>query len=162
MAIKTMQEVVPYAVNFSVVVVILAAVLRKPTRKFIYQRHERMKDAVESAAIAHRKAEDRVKAARQAMERVKQEEAALLQREASHSEAEKAIILEKTKQETQRLSLEADRLAQVEQEEASDRVKGQFLELVVKEAEESLRRGLKKDDHSALLKNAQKSIEVGV
>lgn len=162
MAIKTMQEVVPYAVNFGVVVVILAAVLRKPTRKFIYQRHERMKDAVESAAIAHRKAEDRVSAARRAMEQVVREESALLQREAGYSEAEKAVILEKTKQETQRLALEADRLAQVEQEDASDRVRGQFLELVVKEAEENLRRGLKKDDHSALLKSAQKSIEVGV
>lgn len=162
MAIKTMQEVVPYAVNFGVVVVILAAVLRKPTRKFIYQRHERMKDAVESAAIAHRKAEDRVSAARRAMEQVVREESALLQREAGYSEAERAVILEKTKQETQRLALEADRLAQVEQEDASDRVRGQFLELVVKEAEENLRRGLKKDDHSALLKSAQKSIEVGV
>jgi F0F1-type ATP synthase membrane subunit b/b' len=162
MAIKTMQEVVPYAVNFGVVVVILAAVIRKPARKFIYQRHERMKDAVESAAIAHRKAEDRVIAARQAMERVGREEAALLQREAAYSESERAGIVEKSKQEAQRLALEADRLALAEQEDASDRVRGQFLDLVVREAEESLRRGLKKDDHSALLKNAQKSIEVGV
>jgi len=162
MAIKTMQEVVPYAANFGVVVVILTAVLRKPTRKFIYQRHERMKDAVESAAVAHRKAEDRVNAARKAMEGLKQEESALLQREAAHAEAEKAEILEKAKLEAQRLLQEAERLAQVEQEDASDRVKGQFLELVVREAEESLRRGLKKDDHSAILRNAQKSIEVGV
>ena len=162
MAIKTMQEVVPYAANFGAVVVILAVIARKPLRKFVYQRHERMKDAVESAAIAHKRAEERVRAARGAVQGFKQEEAALLEQERRHAEAERAEILQKNKIEVERLGREADRLAQVEQEEASEKVKGQFLDLVVREAEESLRRGLKKDDHSAILKNAQKSIEVGV
>ena len=47
-------------------------------------------------------------------------------------------------------------------EEATDRVKGAFLDLVVHATENSLRSGLKKDDHSAILKRAQNSIEVGV
>jgi F0F1-type ATP synthase membrane subunit b/b' len=143
------------------VVVILGAVLRKPTRKFVYQRHERMKDAIESAAIAHRKAEDRAMAARKAVEGLAAETSTLAERERRAAEIERAEIIEKARQEAERLAKESDRLAQVEHEEASDRVKEAFLGEVVSAAEESLRRGLKRDDHSAILKHAQKSIEVG-
>jgi len=162
MAVKTIQEVAPYAVNFSIVVVFLAVILRKPARKFLYQRHERMKDAVESAAIAHQKAAQRVDAAKLAMSQARSEEAALLEKERQHALLEKKEILEKAKIEAERVIQEAERLAQVEQEEASDRVKDQFLQRVVEGAEESLVRGLKRDDHSAILKRAQSSIEVGV
>jgi F0F1-type ATP synthase membrane subunit b/b' len=162
MAIQAVRDVIPYAVNFGAVVVILGAVLRKPMRKFVYQRHERMKDAIESATIAFRKAEDRAKAARKAAEGLAAEMAALAERERRNAEAERAEIIEKGRQEAMRLAKESDRLAQVEQEEASDRVKGAFMTEIVSAAEESLRRSLKRDDHSAILKNAQKSIEVGV
>lgn len=162
MAVKTIQEVAPYAVNFSIVVVFLAVILRKPARKFLYQRHERMKDAVESAAIAHQKAAQRVDAAKLAMSQARSEEAALLEKERQHALLEKKEILERAKIEAERVIQEAERLAQVEQEEASDRVKDEFLQRVVKGAEESLVRGLKRDDHSAILKRAQSSIEVGV
>ncbi|RYZ97742.1 MAG: hypothetical protein EOP11_21615, partial [Proteobacteria bacterium] len=73
MAAAHLHDVIPYAVNFSVVVVILAVVLKKPARKFIYQRHERMKDAFESATIAHQKAATRAEAARQAVAGLGQE-----------------------------------------------------------------------------------------
>jgi F0F1-type ATP synthase membrane subunit b/b' len=162
MAIQAVRDVIPYAVNFGAVVVILGAVLRKPTRKFIYQRHERMKDAIESAAIAHRKADDRARAARKAVEGLAAETSSLAERERRSAEAERAEIAEKAEREAERLAKESDRLAQAEQEESSERVKEEFLAEVVSAAEESLRRGLKRDDHSAILKNAQKSIEVGV
>jgi F-type H+-transporting ATPase subunit b len=162
MAVKNIQDVAPYAANFSLVVVFLAVMLRKPLRKFLYQRHERTKDAVESAAIAFDKARARAEQARAQLAKVAAEEAGLLQRERSQAEVERAEILAKAASEARRVSAESARLAQVEQEEASDRVKDQFLELIVAEAEERLKRGLKKDDHSAILKRAQSSIEVGV
>jgi F0F1-type ATP synthase membrane subunit b/b' len=145
MAAQHIQDVVPYAVNFSIVVAILAVVVRKPARKYIYQRHERMKDAFESATIAHQKAATRAEAARKAIGTLGQEEAAVMTRERQYAEQEKA-----------------DRLASHEQDDASGRVKEEFLNLVVAKAEESLRQNLKKDDHSAILKRAQSSIEVGV
>ncbi len=162
MSVQNMRDVIPYAANFGIVVVMLGAILRKPARKFLYQRHERMKDAVESAAVAHRKAMERAESARNSMARVAQEEAAILARESRHAEEERVEILQKADHEVQRVLQEAERLAKVEQEEASDRVKDEFLKLVVEQTENNLRQGLKKDDHSAILKRAQNSIEVGV
>lgn len=162
MAAKNLQEVVPYAVNFSVVVVFLAAVLRKPLRKFVYQRHERMKDAFESAAIAHKKAADRAGAAKRAQAGLPAEQDSIRKRERDFAEQERKEILQKGEAEAARVVAEAERLASSEQDEAAGAVKEKFLAMIVKDAEESLRKGLKKDDHSAILKRAQNSIEVGV
>jgi|GEM_PF-5116523 len=156
------RELVPYFVNFTIVVVICFMAGKKPLRKFVYQRHERMRDAIEAAAIAHRKAATRAEEARRMVVGLPGEEGALLAREAAGAELEKKEILEKGQVEAARVLKEADRLASVEQEEASERVKGQFLDLVIAETESTLKRSLKKDDHSAILKRAQNSIEVGV
>jgi F-type H+-transporting ATPase subunit b len=155
-------SLLPYVVNSAVTVLILYAILRKPFRKFMYQRHEHMKDAVEAAQIAHNKAVARIAAAKQAIGRAAVEEKELLEKEKRQAEQERQEILLKAEQESRRVLAEADRLAQVEAEEASERVKEQFLDMVLRETEDSLRKGLKKDDHSAILKRAQNSIEVGV
>lgn len=156
------QALFPYFMNFSIVIVMIVFMGRKPLNKYVYQRHERVRDAVESAANAHRKSAARADAAARAMASFAGEERELLKREAASADQEKNEILSKAQTEVQRVSREAERLAGVEQEEASDRVKVQFLDLVVSETEDSLKRGLKKDDHSAILKRAQNSIEVGV
>ena len=156
------QPLIPYFVNFAVVVVMIFLIARKPLRKFVYQRHERMRDAIEAAAVAHRKAASRAEQAKRAVASLSSEEAAILQREAASAETEKKEIMDKAQAETQRVLKEADRLAAVEHDEASERVKGQFLDLVIRETEDTLKRSLKKDDHSAILKRAQNSIEVGV
>jgi F-type H+-transporting ATPase subunit b len=162
MAAKNIQDVVPYAVNFSVVVVFLAVMLKKPLRKFVYQRHERMKDSFEAAAMAHQKASARASQARRALEGATAEEDSILSRERQFAEQEKKEIQQKTDHEAARLLAEAERMAANEQDEALGSVKEKFLDLVVRETEDSLRKGLKKDDHSAILKRAQNSIEVGV
>lgn len=156
------EPLIPYAINFGIVVALIVAMGRKPLRKFVYQRHERMRDAVESAAIAHRKASSRAEAASRSLGAVAQEERAILQRESAGADQEKKEILEKAQAEAQRVTREAERLAGVEQEEATERVKEQFLNLVVRETELSLKRGLNKEDHSAIVKRAKNSIEVGV
>lgn len=156
------KPLIPYFVNFAIVMAMVFAIARKPLRKFVYQRHERMRDAFEAAAIAHRKAAARAEAAKGALGSLASEERNILQRESSSAEAEKKEILEKAQAEAQRLLREADRMAGVEQDDASERVKGEFLNLVIAETESTLKRSLKKDDHSAILKRAQNSIEVGV
>jgi F0F1-type ATP synthase membrane subunit b/b' len=152
----------PYFVNFAITVIAVYVFAKKPLRKHLYQRHERMRDSFESAAGAFQKAKNRIALAESAMSKLTAEERDLLAREAETAKKEKHELLEKAKAESQRVLAEAERLASVEQDESSERVKSQFLDLVVKEAELSLRRGLKKDDHSAILKRAQNSIEVGV
>ncbi len=153
---------IPYFINFTIVVILCVAMGRKPLRKFVYQRHERMRDAVESAAIAHRKASARADAAKKKLAAVAQEERSILSKEAAGAEAEKKDILDKAHAEANRVAREADRLAGVEQEEAMERVKGQFLNLVVREAEVGLKRDLNREGHSAIVKRAKNSIEVGV
>ncbi len=162
MASQNFQQVIPYAVNFSVVVGLLFVLVKKPLRKYLYQRHERMKDAFESAGIAFKKAEVRNMEAKKSIAALASEENILLAREKQFAEQESAVILSKAKEEAQRIAQEVERLSQVEQEESSERVKNQFVDLVIRETEESLKRGLKKDDHSAIVKRAQNSIEVGV
>ena len=96
------------------------------------------------------------------MAAVASEDRALVAREVASADLERAEIVQRAQAEALRVSREAERLAVAEQDEAAERVKQQFLDLVVREAEEKLKRGLKKDDHSAILKRAQNSIEVGV
>jgi len=156
------RELVPYFVNFTIVAILIYFMGRKPLRKFVYQRHERMRDAFEAAAIAHKKAALRAEGAALSLRGLPGEERVLLEREAASSEQEKKEILEKAQSESARILREAEHLASVEQEEASDRVKGQFLDMVIRETEDTLKRSLKKDDHSAILRRAQNSIEVGV
>lgn len=162
MAAQGAQVVIPYAVNFSIVIVILAVATKKPLRKYLYQRHERMKDAFEAAKIAFAKSEARHSAAKQAVDSLSAETSSIEAREKQFADQERASILSKAKEESQRIAAEVERLAQVEQEESSERVKNQFLDLVIRDTEEALKKGLKKDDHSAIVKRAQNSIEVGI
>jgi len=159
---QDVREVLPYTVNFSIVVVILVALLRKPLRKFLYQRHERMKDAFECAGLAFKRSQDRHAAAKKAIEQLAQEESRLASEMKQVTEQERSAILTKANEEASRIRAEVERLIQVEQDEANERVKTQFVDLVVKNTEEALQKSLKKDDHSAILKRAQTSIEVGV
>ncbi len=156
------QGLLPYFVNFAIVIVLLVLMTRKSLRKFVYQRHERMRDSFASAAMAHKGATDRAESAKRSLAAIQSEESALLQEEVMAANQEAREILEKADAEVRRVVKETDRLVGVEQDEASSGVRGQFLALVVRETEENLRRGLKKDDHTAILKRAQMSIEVGV
>lgn len=157
-----LEPLIPYFVNFAIVVGLIVWYGRAPLRKFVYQRHERMRDAVEAAARAHKKATARAEAASRALAGVSAEEKSVLARDAVTVDQEKREILDKAQAEAVRVAREAERLAGAEQDEATDRVKGQFLDLVVHETEEVLKRNLKKEDHSAIFKRAQSSIEVGV
>jgi F0F1-type ATP synthase membrane subunit b/b' len=159
---SVLREVFPYFVNFGITIGLLVYFSRDSMRRYVYQRHERMKDAVESAAIAHQKAVSRADAAKRAIAAASAEEESLVARERSQAELEKAEILQKSKAEAERLAREADRLADVERDEAFAKVKEQFLNFVVQGTEQHLKQSLKKDDHSAILKRAQNNIEVGV
>lgn len=158
---RIFREVFPYFVNFTITIILLVFMTRKSLRRYVYQRHERMKDAVESAAIAHQKALARIEAAKKSVAGADSEEQKMSSSERVQAEQEKVEILQKSRAEADRLLAEADRLAASEREEAFDRVKEQFLDAVVQGTEQKLKQNLKKDDHSAIIKRAQNSIEVG-
>lgn len=155
------KGVFPYFINFTITIALLVFFTRKALRRYVYQRHERMKDAVESAARAHQKALARIEAAKASIAGMAAEEQSLVSAERSQVEQEKKEILEKSRAEAARQSQESDRLAASEREEAFEKVKEQFLSAVVQGTEQKLKANLKKDDHSAIIKRAQNSIEVG-
>jgi F0F1-type ATP synthase membrane subunit b/b' len=155
------KEVFPYFVNFAITIALLIFMSRKAIRRYVYQRHERMKDAVESAARAHQKALARIEAAKTNVAGIAAEEQRLSAAERAMVEQEKSEILEKSRAEAARQAQEADRLASAERDEAFEKVKEQFLAAVVQGTEQKLKQNLKKDDHSAIIKRAQNSIEVG-
>ena len=156
------ESLVPYFINFVIVLAMLAMIIKKPLRRYIYQRHERIRDVVEGAQIAHSRAKEKHEAAQKVLANVDEDAAAIFQSEASAVEAEKSEIISKARAEALRLAREAERLSGAEADDALARVKREFLELVVREAEGRLKSGLKRDDHSAILKRAKNSIEVGV
>lgn len=162
MAAQGFSEVIPYAVNTTIVVAFLAVVLRKPTRKFLYQRHERMKDVFEVASRQFSVAQERNATAKNMLASLTTGADAFFSKEKALAEKEKAELLESAHSEATRIAKETDRLVAVEGDDALDKVRETFIEMVVGATEENLRKGLKGDDHSAIVKRAQNSIEVGV
>ena len=160
MAAQGVREVIPYAINFSLVVVLLAVVARKPVKKFLYQRHERMKDFLEDSARVHARASKRNQEATHKLAQLSAETQTMIAREISAAKAEAAEMLVKAKEEAERVAKEAQRLADAEASDSQEQVKSIFVDLVISQAEGSLKAGLKKDDHSAIIKRAQNSIEV--
>ena len=159
---EELEPIVPYFINFAITIAILVWMLRAPFRKFLYQRHERVRDSVNAAALAYEEANRHAEAAKRALSLVASDEREFFARDNATTEQEKKEIIKKAQAEALRVAREAERLSGAELDAAADRLRDQFLDLVVQEAESSLRRGLKKEDHSAIVKRAQMSIEVGV
>lgn len=162
MAEQNLSVVIPYAINFSLVVVILYFAARKPLRKYVYQRHERMSDAFNVAASQFKKAQDRHQAAKSSVNNLGKKESEYFSSGRSAAEAEKKEIIEKAHAEAKRLLLEADRMMAAETDDNTQKIKKEFLEMIVAQTESGLKKDLKSSDHSAIYKRAQNSIEVGV
>ena len=159
---QALHSVIPYVVNFSVVVVLLFILIRKPAKKFLYQRHEHMADQIQSAGKAYEKAAARNHTAKQVLAEFSTEEASLLQQEKLNAQNEKQEILSKATAEASRVTLEANRLAEVESAETATKLQKEFIDLVVSVAETNLTNNLKQNDHEEILRHARTSIEAGV
>jgi F0F1-type ATP synthase membrane subunit b/b' len=160
-AVKNIQEVVPYAVNFSIVVVFLSVVLRKPLRKYVYQRHERIRDSIESATIAFNRAKERADRASAALRGLAGEVQGIKESERQAALREKQQIEAAAQTESARWALEGQRMAEADAQEAGQKIKEQFLRLVVAQAEAKISGGLDKGRHEEILKGARASIEAG-
>lgn len=157
-----LKELLPYAVNFSLFTVSVAVLARKPVKNFVYKRHERMKDFVLDAAKEKQEALERQTKANKKMEKLAQEESAMLAAAAVEAKAEAAALIEKAQQESQRISADAELIVSNEGEDRDRLLQRQLLDLACLKAEQGLAKELKKEDHSGLLKKAKSVIEAGV
>ncbi|MCO5142410.1 MAG: hypothetical protein M9962_04895 [Oligoflexia bacterium] len=156
------QVVIPYAFNASVVVVILFVLLRKPTKKFVFQRHERMKDLFESAKKAKLEAEQALSSAQLNLEQFKKNEQQLFSKEVEKIDREIQELKTKNEDEIKRLKVEADRLVKNELESAGSRVVERFVKMITDATSSKLESKLQKDDHVAIINDARSNIEAGV
>lgn len=154
--------VLPYAVNFSILVIALVFFTRKPFQRFVFQRHERIKDAVLSADKDKRLASDRMDAVARALKTFNEDAEKIRNDERHAGVLESAAIAERSKQELARISAESIRIIENESRERELLVRRKFVDLVAKDAEGKLSKNLKRDDHGGLIKRAGAHIEVSV
>ena len=161
MAASGLKDIVPYAVNFSIVVVLLTIIARKPLKRFVFQRHERLKDFVDASSKTFKAAKARYESASMKLGGVEAESKEILSSEMNSARKEAVEIISKGKEEAERMRKEAERLIAVEQSDVELRIKVDFLDNILAAAETRLKRGLKNDDHKKILKNAESRIGVG-
>jgi F0F1-type ATP synthase membrane subunit b/b' len=162
MAANGLKELVPYAVNFSLFAVSVYFLARKPVKNFVYKRHERMKDFVLDAAKEKQEAVERHTKISKKMEKLAQEEAAILQAAAQEGKQEAASILEKATIEAKRIAADAEQIVANESQERDKQMTKILLDVACGRAEGILSKQLKKEDHSGLVKKAKSVIKTSV
>lgn len=158
----TLKHILPYAVNFSIFAVILVALIRNPFKKFVFQRHERIKDFLGASAKAGEEAEARIAKANALIHGFAAESRRVMAEEVVQAKQDAAQIVEKARQDAARVSAEAKKIAENETQELSDSVRMQFLSQAIAAADKDLRASLKKEHHNKILSKASSRIEAGV
>ncbi len=162
MAASGLHGMLPYAVNFSIVVTLVVVGARKPLKKFVFQRHGRIKDFVEDSARAHKRAVERAESAKRALSQLDVESRRIKDAELDSAKREAAEILSKAEDEAARVRKEAEMIMAAESTDQDEKVKEEFLNRVIARAESKLQGGLRSDDHAQIVRRARSSIEVGV
>lgn len=159
MAAEGLSGLVPYAINFSLVFGAIGYFGRAPLRKFVYQRHERQRDLVDAAAAAKKNAEKRFIEVQDNLKRLTEDGRKILQEAEQEAKAEALQILKRADAEVARLEKDAERIIANEEEQQANALRGHMLEMALASAETKLRSGMKKEDHSAIIRVAKRKLE---
>ena len=152
------SSIYPFIVNFLIVVIVIALAARKPLRRLVYQRHEHIRDFVESSAQELERARARDLVATKQLAGAEKEASELAAKEIEMAEREAREILDSGDREVRRLSKEAESMAGAMAADAGDRLRLEFVDEILARASSRLTTGLKKDDHSEILRRAENSI----
>lgn len=150
---------IPYAVNFSIVIGAALFYGRAPIKKFVYQRHERQRDLIDSAAAAKKNAEKRFLEIQENLRSLGDESRRLLAEAEADAKAEAQTIEKRADADVARVKKDVERIlaGEVEQREAG--MRKLVVDLAADKATKMLRGQMKKEDHSAILRVAKRSIE---
>lgn len=159
MAADGLSGLIPYAFNFSIIAGAAAYFGRAPIRKLVYQRHERMKDLVESATKAKKGAEKRFLEVQTKLQKITEESRKLLQEAEADAKSEAAQLLARADHEVARLRTDTDRILKNEEEHRSTDLRNNMINQAIVAAEASLRKNLKKEDHTAIIRRAKSRLE---
>jgi F-type H+-transporting ATPase subunit b len=159
MAASGLSDLVPYAINFSIVASAAVYFGREPVRKFVYQRHERMKDLIESASRAKKVAEKRYLEVQNKLQTITDESRKILSEAEQDAKTEASLLLSRADQEVGRLNTDTDRILRNEEESRANKLRNNMINLAIASAEQSLRKNLKKEDHSAIISRAKSRLD---
>lgn len=162
MAASGFAGLVPYAINFSIVAGAAIYFGREPLRKFVFQRHERFKDLVESAAKAQEAAEKRFAEVMKSIEGVDSEVSQLLKEAEVEAKSEAQEVLQRAQADADRLAVDSDRTIERERSAQLQKIKRTIILKSLTDAEAKLRKGMNPEVHTQMLKVAKAQIEASV
>lgn len=144
--------------TFLVFVIGLVVLTRKSFRKLFLTRHETVKTAVEEAKRAKAEAEAKFAEYQKKMNELDAELGILRANVAKNAEAEKARLMEDADATAKRIARDTEALITSELRRAEEQLRTQASELAVALAGEILKKEMKADDHTRLVKDYVASI----
>lgn len=159
MASGGISSIIPYAVNFSLVLGLVVYYGRKPLKKFIYQRHERQKDIFDIAKKKKEESEERIDRVKQLLANLGQEKENILAESQRLSDIEIKELMDKTGKEKIRLSKDIERAIGNEKTQAMKFLQNEFVRQISDLAEKNIREQVKEKNHESIISAAIKNTE---
>ena len=154
MASGDISSIIPYTVNFSLVVSLAVYYGKGPLAKLIYQRHERQKDVFDVAARKEKESEDQMKRVKKLLSELPQEKKNILEESQRLKAIEMKSFLEKTEKEKERLSKDMDRTINSEKMQARKFLQNHFVDQIVKITKKNITLRVKEENHKIIISAA--------
>ncbi len=146
-------------INFTLFVVLMVYVLRRPLRAFLQARCETFEAMLVESQKAHRDAELKFKDYESRLIRLESEIAELRKIAQEEGEKDRAAIVEQAKGYAAKLRLDTRRMISQELRTSKELLKGTTIDLAIVLAERMLRQQLKPADHAKLVKGYVQRLE---
>lgn len=146
-------------INFTLFVVLMVYVLRKPLREYLQTRRAVFEAMLAESQKAHRDAELKFKEYETRMARVESEIADLKKTAKEEGEKDRIAIVDQAKGYAAKLKIDTSRMITQELRTSKELLKGTTIDLAIVLAERMLRQQLKPADHAKLVKGYVQKIE---
>lgn len=146
-------------INFTLFVVLMVYVLRKPLRQYLQTRRAVFEAMLAESQKAHRDAELKFKEYETRMARVESEIADLKKTASVEGEKDRIAIVDQAKGYAVKLKSDTQRMIAQELRTSKELLKGTTIDLAIVLAERMLRQQLKPADHAKLVKGYVQKIE---
>ncbi len=159
MAASGLSGLIPYAINFSIVAGSFIYFGRKPLAKFVFQRHQRLKDQVESAEVAKKEATKRFEEVMKSLENSEKEIELLLAETEKDAKSEALEILTRAESDAEKLKSDAERILEHEKTAQLSAMKQKLIVSAVGKAKDTLQKGMNDEVHTKMLNVAKSQLE---
>ncbi len=147
-------HLIPFGINFTITVTALFFILRKPLRKFVYQRHEKIKDLVHFANKSEKEAQDRLEQAEKLLSTMSEEEKRITAQEIDKAQRRAKSLLEKNEESVRRMEADAQRIIENEARQLEEALFLSLLNRAEGSAKEKISSTVKEKEQKELLKKA--------